>query len=119
MLLVGEVLAWTAVVIGTVNSVPQLIRSYSTESVDDLEPISMWLGLLSTVMWIVYGFMDVANRLQLTVSSCIRLALSVALLVCYYKYSKKKRRWPWSSWVTDPVSAQCQTFKISLLPQPT
>ena len=82
----GEYLAWAAVVIGTATSIPQLVHSYSSRRVNDLSLASLLMGLLSTVLWIVYGALNVAERLQVTVSSAIRIGLSLALIVCYLLY---------------------------------
>ena len=82
----GEYLAWAAVVIGTATSIPQLVHSYSSRRVNDLSLMSLLMGLLSSVLWIVYGALNVAERLQVTVSSAIRIGLSLALIVCYLLY---------------------------------
>ncbi len=86
--LAGEIIAWAAVVIGTTTSIPQIVLTVRRKSVRDLSLLAQLMGFASTVLWIVYAAMDVDARMQVLVSSAIRIVLSLTQLTCYIIYSK-------------------------------
>eukprot|EP00961_Rhodomonas_salina_P076697 1029486-Rhodomonas_salina.1 len=73
-----EIIGWAAVAVGTVNMLPQLIKTMRERDVHGLSPLSMVLGIISSSLWMVYGWHQGDERVA--ASSCIRIAIWVVLL---------------------------------------
>eukprot|EP00961_Rhodomonas_salina_P299028 3938594-Rhodomonas_salina.1 len=65
---------------------PQLIKTMRERDVHGLSPLSMVLGMLSSSLWLVYGWHQGDERVA--ASSSIRIAIWVVLLA-YYVYKKE------------------------------
>lgn len=73
---------WTAVVIGSFSSIPQVIQMIRTRSVDDLSPIFVGMRISSEVLYAVYGclthdYVMIASTALPLVSDCIQLKLYI------------------------------------------
>eukprot|EP00961_Rhodomonas_salina_P293752 3934001-Rhodomonas_salina.1 len=78
-----DIVGWTAVGLGTVTMIPQLITTIRTHDVHGLSYASMLLGIASSSLWLVYGWDPL--DLQIVTSSGLRLGTWLALL-SYYIY---------------------------------
>eukprot|EP00961_Rhodomonas_salina_P128052 1725952-Rhodomonas_salina.2 len=81
-----EIIGWAAVALGTVNMLPQLVKTMRESDVHGLSPLSMVLGTLSSSLWLVYGWQQGDDRVA--ASSGIRISIWLALLG-YYVYKKE------------------------------
>ena len=80
-------IGWTAVVIGGLSSIPQLIKTVRTKKVEDLSPLFVGLRISSEVLYAVYGVLTrdwvmFASTGVPLLSDCLQLGL-------YAKYKNK------------------------------
>jgi len=69
----------------SITFIPQVFKAWKTKSVGDLSTWMMSIVVLSTIVWLVYGFAISSG--PVIVANSIVFALSVLLL--YFKYSFK------------------------------
>lgn len=80
-------IGWTAVVIGGLSSIPQLIKTVRTKKVEDLSPLFAGLRISSEVLYAIYGvftrdWVMCASTGVPLLSDCLQLGL-------YAKYKNK------------------------------
>ena len=67
----------------SITFIPQVYKAWQTKSVGDLSVWMMLIVVLSTLVWLAYGF-GIQNGGPVIVANAIVLALSLLLL--YFKY---------------------------------
>jgi len=70
----------------SITFIPQVYQAWKTKSVGDLSTWMMLIVILSTIVWLVYGFRIGSS--PVLVANTIVLVLSLVLL--YFKYTFKK-----------------------------
>jgi len=70
----------------SITFIPQVYKAWKTKSVGDLSIWMMLIVVLSTMVWLVYGF--AINSGPVIVANSIVFVLSVLLI--YFKYTFKK-----------------------------
>ncbi len=67
----------------SITFIPQVYKAWQSKSVGDLSVWMMFIVVLSTLVWLAYGF-GIKNGGPVIVANSIVLALSLLLL--YFKY---------------------------------
>jgi MtN3 and saliva related transmembrane protein len=70
-----------------ITFIPQVYKSWQSKSVGDLSILMVLIVVLSTIVWLVYGF--AVNSGPVIVANFIVFALTLVLL--YFKISFKKQ----------------------------
>ena len=68
----------------SITFIPQVYKAWQSKSVGDLSVWMMLIVVLSTIVWLAYGF-GIENGGPVIVANTIVLALSLLLL--YFKYA--------------------------------
>ncbi|MBS1627513.1 MAG: PQ-loop repeat-containing protein [Bacteroidetes bacterium] len=71
----------------SITFIPQVIKSWQSKSVGDLSLIMVLIVIVSTIVWLIYGF-GIDNGGPVIVANFIVLVLTLVLL--YFKFTFKK-----------------------------
>ena len=84
-----NIIAILAPTVNCIQLVPQLHKTFTTKSVNDLSCHSLLLFLVANILWMTHGYFiaDTATIL----SSVITMIVNILLLTCYAIYNKPKR----------------------------
>ncbi|MEK6969391.1 MAG: SemiSWEET family transporter [Nanoarchaeota archaeon] len=85
MIMITEIIGYTAAVAGTLIMIPQVIKSLKTKKVDDLAWGMLVLFLLNCVLWVIYGVLITAW--PVIISNSIVLLIIIFQSILKYKYS--------------------------------
>jgi MtN3 and saliva related transmembrane protein len=72
----------------SITFIPQVYKAWQTKSVGDLSTWMMLIVVLSTLVWLAYGF-GIENGGPVIVANAIVLTLSLLLL--YFKHAFKRK----------------------------
>ena len=72
----------------SITFIPQVYKAWQTKSVGDLSTWMMLIVVLSTLVWLAYGF-GIESGGPVIVANAIVLTLSLLLL--YFKYAFKRK----------------------------
>ena len=78
-----------APLIGTIEFLPQLYKTYQLKHVRDLSLYSLLLVLFANILWLVHGYM--ISDASLIVGGTISIAINSALLGLYFLYYKERK----------------------------
>lgn len=84
------VVAALAPIVNCVQLLPQLYKTFTTKSVDDLSMYSLLLILTTNFLWLLHGYFIL--DLSLLVAGVISMIINSSLLILYFLYRKKRRR---------------------------
>jgi MtN3 and saliva related transmembrane protein len=82
-----ELIGYIGSFLTSVIYLPQVYQAWKTKSVDDLSVWMVILALISTIVWLIYGF-GIDNGGPIIVANLVVLTLSLLLL--YFKLTFKK-----------------------------
>ena len=80
------IVATLAPIVNCVQLLPQLYKTYRTKSVKDLSFYSLFLLLITILLWLVHGYF--INDISLVVAGLITLVLNISLIRLYFLYRK-------------------------------
>jgi len=80
------IVATLAPIVNCVQLIPQLYKTYRTKSVKDLSFYSLFLLLITILLWLVHGYF--INDISLLVAGLITLVLNISLIRLYFLYRK-------------------------------
>lgn len=80
------IVAALAPIVSTVQSCPQLYKTYTSKKVKDLSLYSMILMLTASLLWFLHGYFISDNSLML--GGGINVIINAMLLLLYFIYSK-------------------------------
>jgi len=83
------VVAALAPIVNCVQLLPQLYKTFTTKSVDDLSVYSLLLILTTNFLWLLHGYFIL--DLSLLVAGIISMIINSSLLILYFLYRKKRR----------------------------
>jgi MtN3 and saliva related transmembrane protein len=83
------VVAALAPIVNCVQLLPQLYKTFTTKSVDDLSVYSLLLILTTNFLWLLHGYFIL--DLSLLVAGVISMIINSSLLILYFLYRKKRR----------------------------
>lgn len=81
-----EAIGFSAGIVIAVSMFPQVLKAYKTKSVNDLSIFMIWLIIIGTFLWIVYGFL--IGSLAIIVMDIITISVQFWLLYIKVKYEK-------------------------------
>ena len=81
---IAAIVAYTAATIGTIQQLPQLYKTVVTKKVSHMSWMSLFLVLLTSVLWLIYGY--IIYDLPLLISGAIATVLNVVMFVLYHVY---------------------------------
>ena len=87
MLLITEIIGFTAATVGTFLMLPQVIKSIKTKRVDDISFGMLWLYFFNCLLWLIYGILILAW--PIIICDFIALIVSIIQLFLKLKYRKK------------------------------
>ena len=80
------IVATLAPIVNCVQLIPQLYKTYRTKSVKDLSFYSLFLLLITILLWLVHGYF--INDISLIIAGLITLVLNISLIRLYFLYRK-------------------------------
>ncbi len=88
MVIITEIIGFTAAIIGTSLMLPQVIKSIKTKRVDDISFGMLVLYFFNCLLWLVYGTLIIAW--PVIVCNFIALIISIVQLILKLKYSSRE-----------------------------
>ena len=82
-----EVIGLFGSLLSSITFIPQVVQTWKTKSVSDLNLTMLLIIVLSTVIWLVYGFGR--GALPVIIANAIIFILSVMLV--YFKFTFPKK----------------------------
>ncbi len=82
-----EILGLIAGTLSCVTFVPQIFKTWRSKSVKDISVTSFTIVVVSTLIWLVYGFMK--NLPSVILTNIIVCISAIIMLVLKWKYSEK------------------------------
>lgn len=83
------IVATLAPVVNSIQLFPQLYKTYITKSVKDLSFYSLFLVLITNLLWLLHGYFIV--DISLIAAGVVNIIINVALLSLYLLYRKSRR----------------------------
>ena len=83
------IVATLAPVVNSIQLFPQLYKTYITKSVKDLSFYSLFLVLITNLLWLLHGYFIV--DISLIAAGVVNIIINVALLSLYFLYRKSRR----------------------------
>ena len=74
-----------ASLLGSIQQLPQLYKTYTTKEVTDLSFESLLLVFATCALWFLHGF--IISDLALLISGIVSMAISATLLILFVRYS--------------------------------
>jgi MtN3 and saliva related transmembrane protein len=84
--MIPAIVAILAPIVNCIQLFPQLYKTYTTKSVDDLSLYSLLLILTTNILWLLHGFF--IGDYPLIIAGIISLIINITLFVLYLRYSK-------------------------------
>ena len=85
-LMITTVIGMVGALLTTLAYVPQVIKTWKTQSVKALSKGLSMLFLIGTLFWLIYGIL--INQLPVVISNAVMMILSGLLLVFNFIYGK-------------------------------
>jgi uncharacterized protein with PQ loop repeat len=74
-----------ASLLGSIQQLPQLYKTYTTKEVADLSFESLLLVFATCALWFLHGF--IISDIPLLISGIVSMAISATLLILFVRYS--------------------------------
>ena len=87
-LMLVNIVGFLACFTSTISLIPQIIKMFKTRSVDDLSTGMIINFLLSSIFWILYGYLIISWSVLLTNIFMLILAITMAFLKIKYSNNK-------------------------------
>jgi MtN3 and saliva related transmembrane protein len=84
--MIPAIVAILAPVVNCIQLFPQLYKTYTTKSVDDLSLYSLLLILTTNILWLLHGFF--IGDYPLIIAGIISLIINISLFALYLRYRK-------------------------------
>ena len=88
MLILIDLLGYTAAALGTVTMVPQVIKSMRTKSVKDISNVMLAIYVVGCVLWTTYGYL--IHSLPIIVCNVVAFGVGVFQVYLKAKYANKR-----------------------------
>ena len=82
-----EILGLIAGTLSCITFVPQIFKTWRSKSVKDISVTSFTIVVVSTLIWLIYGFMK--NLPSVILTNIIVCISAIIMLVLKWKYSEK------------------------------
>jgi MtN3 and saliva related transmembrane protein len=82
-----DILGYTGGACMTINMIPQLYKTYTTKSVNDISVMFLVLNLIGLGLYIIYGI--IKNIYTISIPVSISFIISCMLSILKYLYSNK------------------------------
>lgn len=86
VIMIPAIVAILAPTVNCIQLFPQLYKTYTTKSVDDLSLYSLLLILTTNILWLLHGFF--IGDYPLIIAGIISLIINIALFALYLRYRK-------------------------------
>ncbi|MBC78999.1 MAG: hypothetical protein CL745_05300 [Chloroflexi bacterium] len=87
----NEILGWYSSFIYSLYLIPQIIKTYTTKSVEDLSVLSLWITFSGGLGMFLYLFQQ-KGLYPVKFKNCFGLLSISTLLILYYMYKDNKER---------------------------
>jgi len=81
------IVATFAPIVNCIQLFPQLYKTYTTKSVNDLSLYSLFLILTTNLLWLLHGYF--IRDPSLLISGVISISINVILLLLYFRYKQE------------------------------
>lgn len=88
-----EIIALLATILGMITglaNVPQIIKIFKTKSAKDLSLITQTIFLLSSIVWLWYGFQ--LKNFPLVINNIFYVLTYLMIIIGYFIYGNEKKR---------------------------
>ena len=82
-----EVIGLFGSLLSSITFIPQVVQTWKTKSVSDLNLTMLLIIVLSTIIWLVYGF----GRGALTVIIANAIIFILSIILVYFKFTFPKK----------------------------
>ena len=79
-------IATLAPIVNSIQLFPQLYKTYTTKSVNDLSFYSLSLILITNLLWLLHGYF--INDISLILAGVVSMIINVTLLTLFVIYKK-------------------------------
>lgn len=86
--MIPVLVATAAPIVNSIQTIPQLYKTYRTKSVKDLSFYSLLLILTTNLLWLLHGYFIVDASLIL--AGVISLTVNITLFFFYFLYNRKR-----------------------------
>lgn len=83
------IIATLAPIVNCVQLVPQLYKTYTSKSVNDLSFYSLLLILTTNLLWLLHGYF--IFDVSLIIAGVVSMIVNIILLILYFMYKKKRK----------------------------
>jgi MtN3 and saliva related transmembrane protein len=80
------IVATLAPIVNSIQLFPQLYKTYTTKSVNDLSFYSLLLIIITNSLWLIHGYFII--DIPLIVAGTISIIINITLLILYFLYKK-------------------------------
>jgi MtN3 and saliva related transmembrane protein len=79
-------LATISGIVGGLANIPQIYKIFKNKSAKDLSPITQFLFLIISIIWILYGI-DISNY-PIIITNSIWILTYIAIIIGFIKYGR-------------------------------
>ena len=85
--MIPYLVATVAPIVSTIQSCPQLYKTYTTKNVDDLSIYSVLLMVTSGLLWLLHGYF--IYDISVMLAGGMNLVINTILVILFFIYRKK------------------------------
>lgn len=85
-----EFIGYAAGIFTLINFLPQVLKSYTTKSVEDVSYLMVITYAISMILWVTYAYL--INSWPIMITNSIAFLMSVVQLFLMFKYEKNEKK---------------------------
>jgi len=89
-----DIIPILATILGVITglaNIPQIVKIFKTKSAKDLSLITNTIFLLSSIVWLLYGFQLI--NYPLIIANIIYILTYSLIIIGFFIYGKSKKQW--------------------------
>lgn len=86
--MIADLIGYAAGILGSSIMIPQIIKSLKTKSVRDLSFLMIFILIICSFLWMIYGIM--IKSMPITLMNVVSILINSILLIIKIKYENKK-----------------------------
>ena len=86
--MIADLIGYAAGILGSSIMIPQIIKSLKTKSVRDLSFLMIFILIICSFLWMIYGIM--IKSMPIILMNVVAILINSILLIIKIKYENKK-----------------------------